>query len=196
MQPHPVELDRETHTYRHRGMVVPGIHEVLREAGIMPAYTRPDAAYWRELGREIHRTCALHDLEDLVADTVDPAVLPYLESYKASRELFKFVPEIIEVPLVHPVFLFAGTPDRGVLLEDGTRAVLELKIGDGEDWWALQTAGQQLAFEANGYATQRRMALRLRPHGRPEKPLPYTEPTDRAVFIAALQVCQWKRSRG
>lgn len=52
----------------------------------------------------------------------------------------------VEVPAVHPVYLFGGRPDRDALVH-GLRGVLEIKSGDRQKSHRIQTALQAILRE-------------------------------------------------
>jgi hypothetical protein len=89
---------------------------------------------------------AAHDLEGLDVDNCRSIFRGYLLSYIRALELLQAKILSVELPAVHPVYLFGGRPDRDVLIH-GLRGVLEIKSGERQKSHRIQTAMQAILRE-------------------------------------------------
>lgn len=150
----------------------------------------------RVLGTAVHLACALDDQGLLDEATVDPAVAPYLAAWRRFCADTGFTPITIEEPGYSREYGYAGTLDRlGEI--GGALAVLDLKCAaELKPETALQTAGYaQIALEHWGQEAKERYAVQLRPDGQ-YRCHEYSDRADRRVFLACLQIHQWRAGRG
>lgn len=186
-------FDPERHVFTIDDRPVPSITQALVEAGII------QTAYYNEAGRQrgtfVHQALDYLDRRDLDTASVPAEYQGYLGGYQEFKACTGFEPDIngIEVPLFHPVHLFGGIPDRWGRL-NGSAVVLEIKTGEVEPWAALQTAAQALLINfVHPDLELRRHAIRLTKEGK-WKLKSFSDRRDEAVFLAALQVCHWRRA--
>lgn len=152
----------------------------------------------RQLGTAVHAAIALDVAGDLDPDSIDPAVLPYLDAWRRYCAESGFVPQHTEAVVWHESYHYAGTLDHL-----GT-------IGPG--WWLIDTktgseadadlAGPQTAayLEAaratlpNLPTVVKRASVHLRPDGT-YRVTPHTSRRDWHVFLAALEIHRFIAAR-
>lgn len=189
------------HQYFHKGQPVPSVTQILQpliDYSHVPPAVLARAA---EIGKAVHLACALEDRDDLVEDSLHPALIPYLRAWRRFKTETGFVPEVIEQPMHSPLHRIAGTPDRIGLLRGilgKPRAVLEIKTtADFIPSFGPQLAGYwQLWRESKLMDTRqllatRRYAVQLREDGsyRLER---YSDHHDMVVFAACLTLYRHK----
>ena len=184
-------FNEELHEYRWNGVAVPSVTTILKPLSNMQ-FVDPyilDAA--QKFGTAVHKACELHDLGTLDEDALDPGLAPYLEGWKkfsvehATRWL------VIEKPMFHSVYRYAGTPDR-LGMVDGCRSVVDIKSGSA----LFPTVGPQTAAylnianhrELNPF--ERRYAVQLKMDGT-YKLEEYKDPSDWSVFMSLITLRGW-----
>lgn len=200
-----LRYDPATHTTTAPdGRPVPHVTGILSAVGVTTDFDalaatvrglreRLDVATAR--GTAVHADCHAYDDDDLLWDTVDPLVRPYVEAWATFREHKRLVPLAHgrERQVFDPVHWYTGILD-GVFAgpEDGL-TLLDIKTGDPNDAAAhLQTAAYARAWEsdarAHAYPIRRRWAVWLKPGRRiPYEIKDYTKRTqDFAIFAACL----------
>lgn len=133
-------FQEDEHIYRLGSRVIPGIHEILGDAG----FEFPSGNM--ELGTAVHLATELYDLGTLDWKSLSDEVLGYLMGWIKFRDELGFVPVRIEEKLYHPIFLFAGRLDRtGRCKKFKNPMVVEIKkYAPPESVARLQTAAQAL----------------------------------------------------
>ena len=188
-------IDQGTYTYdsgNGRKQEFPSIHRIL--APVID-YTAPDYALNR--GRLVHRACQIIDANEgggLHMDSLHPELRPRVEAYLDFKEHTSLkVFNLIEEPLVCLKNRFGGTPDRFLV----NRIILELKNGPAIGWEGLQLAGQAgLILARHTIRTMpMRMSVHLFPNGK-WKPKYWNDPSDWKVFLALLDVHNWRIRNG
>jgi hypothetical protein len=92
--------------------------------------------------------------------------------------------DAIEQPLWHPVYGFAGTPDR---IKENT--IWDIKTGTTVyPSSAIQLAGYSILADI---PTARRLVVQLKPDGKYQVH-EFKERTDRQVFLSCLTAYQWR----
>lgn len=162
-----IRFDPEPHRYYSGAVELLGTTTVLRLAGVSMDFeqlvadkllTAAELAEKRELGKAAHAASHFFDEGSLKADTVDPRVAPYLQSWIGFREATGFVPALLETVLWHPGLLLAGTIDRAGKFtkfegcDPRDLYTVDIKLGEPED------AGAQ--WQTACYATMLSMSLR------------------------------------
>ena len=162
---------------------LPSVTEIIKSVGLIN-FTGIDSEILSraaDFGTAAHQACHLDDLGDLDEQSLDENLKPYLKAWRAFKGDMVF--DAIEQPLYHPVWGFAGTPDR---IKENT--IWDLKTGT--------TVYPSTAIQLAGYAiladipTARRLAVQLLPTGK-FKVTEYTDRKDREIFLAALAVYKW-----
>lgn len=176
-----------THTGTLDGYIIPSITQVLKAEGFIDTQWCTD---WdRDKGQQVHLATHLDDMNDLVEESVDPIIAPYLEAWREFRSVTGFMVEGSETPLVSATFRYFGIPDRWGYIST-TRVVIDLKSGPCSPWVALQTAAQGLLIDPSAHF--KRFGLTLK-NGKP-KITEFTDRSDRGVFLGALASYNWKRN--
>lgn len=178
-------FDRETHTYRYAGKVVPSVTTILRpvaaDLSMVPADVLERA---RNLGVAVHKTIELYELDDLDMATLDPSLSQYLADWIDIRAKLGIRRVLSEQPVHSDRWGYAGTPDLQVEFSTGKRGVLDLKRTAA----IPKAVGPQTAAyaEAMGDRSMTRGAIHLTPAG--AKYVPLNNPLDWQVFSACLVV--------
>lgn len=127
-----IVFEPEGHIYRHRdsGLIVPGVTSILRDTGVSVDFDGLSAmgnklghaiALKREIGVAVHQAAHFFDDNDLVLESVDPAVRPYLDCWIAFRENYpQLRPATRERAVYHPALRYAGTLDGIFVTGDET----------------------------------------------------------------------------
>lgn len=162
-----IRFDPEPHRYYSGPIELLGTTTVLRLAGVSMDFERlvtdklltaTELAEKRELGKAAHAATHFYDEGTLQADTVDPRVAPYLESWIGFREATGFVPALLETVLWHPGQMLAGTIDRAGKFtkfegcDPRDLYTVDIKLGDPDD------AGAE--WQTACYATMLSLSLR------------------------------------
>jgi hypothetical protein len=132
-----LHFDAESHRYTVGDDPTPWAHitGVLGAAGLTNYESVPDDVLdrARDRGSKVARALHYYGEGDLDVATLDPALVPYVQSWATfcARYEFRPHPDYIERPLVHRAFRYAGTPDVAGWWrdDDGTEgfAVIERK---------------------------------------------------------------------
>jgi hypothetical protein len=203
-----VTLQPLTRTYLTGDRALPGISSRLRLAGLVDEtwFARYPNASLR--GTAVHSATQFWDEGDLAIDSVDPAIVGYLDAWK------RFVAETgwrnLEPPETMVASLtmdYATTIDRvgGMGGEWVTGldvpvnlTVLNLKSGRSAPWHAVQLAGEALAYSEWApfplFKIQR-AALHLLADGT-YRLEPYRNREDYDDFRAVLRVARWRERHG
>ena len=196
-------FDPSAHIYRVGNIIRPGINECLESVGLKPSLKMiaPDVLdFARGRGKAIHAVCEIYDRGHLGQYEIDPRTEPYLDAWKDFRRDWSFEPEIIETPMAHPIYQFAGTPDRAGTIE-GKPATVEIKTVSGTaskpaDWVVFQLAAQEVLLEGcAGFESSKRIAVCLGSDGRYFS-REYTDYTDKTLFLGAVGIVGWKYNHG
>lgn len=185
--------DEETHTYYWQGRVVPGITRLME-----PIHSYDSVPDWilerkADLGRQVHYACELWDLDDLIEESLDPSIVPYLAAYKDFRKQHTGRIHAIEPLLYHASMGYAGQPDRDMEL-DTPNDVVEIKT-TSQLWNAVgvQLAAQEHLIKSCNPARKpggKRFALQLKADGKFTL-REYKAPTDWPTFVSLLTTANW-----
>lgn len=212
MEEFEFELEPDEHRYMLSGSEVPATTRVLELArnslaGI-PYRTLEKA---RQRGNAVHKAVEMLMKDDLDKRTVNREVKFRLDRWLRFVDMYKVEPvelpvknyfhnffggQLLEVPMVHPVFKFGVTPDVGICMVEGDLALVEVKaVSTHNDATALQTASQQgtinYFMEPHGFKVEARWGVRLSADERPDVRL-YKDKTDWATFLSFLNVYRWR----
>lgn len=192
-------FNAETHEYVVDGVRVPSVTEILKATGVAVDFDEL-AGRSHRLGRAISDKCALgqalhkdahaYDDDDLVWDSVDARVRPYLEAWVTFRERRNLQPTGRERRVYHPGLRYAGTLDGLFQQRDGTTVLADIKTGDPESAGArYQLAAYQLAFQAEhpDIPVHHRWSVQLTPErSEPYRVQVYTDWRDFEVWKAIV----------
>ncbi|MBI4395467.1 MAG: hypothetical protein HY548_00130 [Elusimicrobia bacterium] len=195
-------FDEKRHEFRLNGRKLDSITQILKARGFI------NEEYYNEEGRvrgtAVHRACWYYDEGDLYWPELDDRIKGYVLGWEKFRQETGFEPEVIELPLYHPLLNFAGIPDRAGQL-GGRRAIVEIKSGGVGAWAALQTGAQELLLRQGRTFGQRtdsfkdytgpvdRYAVQLFDDGA-YKIHPFNEYGDKNIFTAELSSLNWRKN--
>ena len=195
-----LHFDPVAHRYTFNGEVVPSVTQILQplmDFSMVPADVLKAK---QELGTAAHLACELYDLDDLLEDSLDPAIVPYLEGWKKFRLETGFVPSMTEQRVYHPKLGYAGTFDSYGIL-NGKTVLLDRKTSSfvSEAVAGPQTAAyEQALLESPDYTGPKKMqrgAVQLKPDGT-YKYHPYKGGSDWSVFVSLLTLHNWRKRHG
>lgn len=206
------ELEPDDHRYILNGSEVPATTRVLELArNSLAGVPRLVLEKARLRGNEVHKAIELFMRNDLDKRMLRREVKFRLDRWQRFMDFHKVEPlelptknyfhnffggQLLEVPLVHPVFKFGVTPDVGLCIVEGDPALVEIKaVSVHGDATALQTASQQGTInhflEPHGIRVQERWSVRLTSDDRPDVRR-YKDPTDWATYLSFLNVSRWR----
>lgn len=195
-----LHFDAEAHTYTLDGARVPSVTEILsdlsaREYRFVDRATMERTAWF---GQAVHKVIELDIRGTLDVDSLDAALVPYLEKWREFRAHSGFVPLMSEQQVASRRYRYGGTLDLAGEL-NGRRCIVDAKRCAGVPRTAgPQTAGYLLAvnemhpdFAPNGCD---RYALHLTPsETRGWTLVPFRDPNDSRVFLSALTLHNWSK---
>lgn len=184
-------FDPDRHEYRYDGDVVPSVTQILRPLTSFDMVDPDILRRAQDFGTAVHLACELQDHGTLDEESLDPALLPYLNGWRQFVRKHKCVWHRIEHSVYHPTMRYAGKLDRRGIV-DGHATYVDIKTGSN----LFPSVGPQLAAYAAADAGEtasayRRLAVRLVPDGYEVKE--YTNPTDWAVFASLVTLRQFCR---
>lgn len=143
----PFRFDAETHRYEDlaTGRVLPSITQMLKAAGLIDTRFYTDEG--RDRGSAVHELTAAYDLGGLHLGSCVAEFKPYLQHYALAIGQLNHDWKHIEVAFAHPVYRYAGRPDRVGSVFGGLKAVAEIKTGAPEKWHGVQLALQCMLVE-------------------------------------------------
>lgn len=184
-----LKFDPVEHTYEVCGKRLPSVTQVL---GILNDFDRVPPAVLeaaREFGANLHATINLYNRDELDESSVDPALLPYFNGWKAFLAESGAVVVASEQPVFHGTLGYAGTPDV-ILQWRGKYVVPDIK----STHVVPRTVGAQTAAYAEAYYVMHGSRYR-----RPERycihlkdgrysAVKRDDPADWSVFVSCLNV--------
>ena len=195
-------VDRKLHEYRLDGTKLVSVTDVLGDLGIIEAEFFTEDA--RARGQAVHRACHFLDEGDLDWSSLEPIekaicqpVVPYVKAWEAFKHETGFIPKVIEQPVFHPLYHYAGTPDRiGVFPGGKGEALIDLKTGKAAAWTGLQTGGYDEALGRPRFGKWRvRWAVELRADG-DFRLIPFEDVNDGKTFLSMFVSHRWGKNHG
>lgn len=185
-------LDKETHTYRKGGRIVPSVTEVLAPWNGFEFVSRDVLAAAADFGRNVHEACHLLNRGELDEQELDQLLLPYVRSWQGFLEASGAVVLASEQMVYHAGYGYAGTLD--VIADWKGQALIDIKSTAA----VPRTVGPQTAAyaEARGAKKCRRYCVHLQADGSPAKATALKESTDFSIFISALNLHRWRHKNG
>lgn len=144
-------FDPIRHRYELDGAELISVTRVLELSGLVDYSFIPPATRNMALARgsAVHLATAFDDEGDLDDEALDPALLPYVEGWRAFRRDTGFTPDQVEHRGFHQTHLYAGTKDRrGTFPGKSSKYDLDIKCGKAQPWAWIQLAAYQ-AMEPN-----------------------------------------------
>lgn len=188
-----LQFNAAAHQYTKDGVLVPNVTGVLEPIIDYAGVPSSTLEFARALGTAVHIATELDDGDDLVEESVDPAVRPYLDAWRKFRHDTGFIPTSIEEQVFSSRHWYAGTLDRqGPSPENGDDSLIDIKTTSK----LMPSTGPQLAayMEAKNYRKsnkiKRRYAVQLKPDGT-YRLQEYADKADFSVFLACLTLHNW-----
>lgn len=204
-----LSFDPGSHTYAFCGHVIPGVTRVLDQLGTYAGIPEHVLRAKADLGDAVHYATELHDRKALDVESLPPLVVPYHQAYMRFLDETGFCPFAIEPQLYSHRWKYAGTPDRvgrftklrgiwknqGCLVDLKTTWRVMAAVGPQTAAYTLAWNEQPSAVLAGRPKVSHRFALMLRPDGTYSLEA-CRDPSDLAVFLAALTLYNWKAQKG
>lgn len=189
-------FDESSHTYKWQGRVLPSVTQVLKGAGLteyldrIPADTLEKA---RLRGKAVHEACQYVD-EGIGFFYIPPEIQGYVDAWEKFKKDTGIVFEEIEKPRFHPIYLFAGTPDRVGIL-NGRPCIPDIKTYEAPEWAGIQTSGYEIILRSKERPLFDRYAVHLKDDGK-YKITQFKGLEDSKLFMACLAISNWKQIYG
>lgn len=191
-----LDFDAATHTYTLEGRAIPNVTRVLEPLEHFDKVPPSILEYASERGTAVHRATELYDTGELDEASLDDELVPYLEGWKKFLDESGFQILRIERRVYHERYRYAGTLDRQGILGDDPWIIDIKTVSQLSPVTGLQTAAYaDPAHEDKRTKAPRRGAVQLRPDGT-YRLKEYREQTDFAVFLAALNLYNWRNRNG
>ena len=197
----------ETHTYiGSSGREIPSVTRAMDHSGLVNfAFVREEILMRRsELGREAHRAVRYYNEAALDMDSVDPQVMPYLQSWMKVVEHTKFVPLLSEFQCEAQLdrMYYGMTLDTSGIF-GGDDSILDFKIGKPHWAHGVQLAGYVIGLPhptlytpMAKFSTRKRYGVYLKESGEMAKVIPYKDTRDFQTFWACLELTTRKMQQG
>lgn len=178
-----IQFDADRHEYRVAGTRWPGVTQILQPLQELEGIPRPVLEAAAAFGRNVHAACHLHNLGILDEDTLDAALLPYVQAWRLFLRDTGAIVVASELMVAHPRLQYCGTLDTICLIR-GKRELVDIK----STAVMPRTVGAQTAAYAEAYEPGiRRRAVQLKPDGTYRSEV-LTARADLNLFLSALNV--------
>lgn len=175
-------FEAEGHVYRYKGAVVPSVTTVLQQLQYLQGIPWEVLEAAREFGTHVHQACHLLNQGDLDEDSLDPALVPYLNGYKRFLSETGFVVTGSEILVYNQTARYAGQLDFTGSFR-GTTWVVDIKSGVVPSTVGAQVAAYQAALQSS-MKPRRRACLQLLPDD--YKFIEQKDVSDFSLFLSAL----------
>lgn len=137
-------FEPETHTYAVNGRRVPSVTEIIKANGLIEERFLDEAAMKR--GSYVHEALQFDDEGQLDMEALDPRLKGYVWAWRAFKQ--QMAPTVLEIEkqVYHPVYRYAGTYDRLLLIKNA-RWIVDIKTGSPATWHPIQTALYAMPFD-------------------------------------------------
>jgi len=190
-----IQFDKETHTYTLDGLKIPSVTQIISSVGMTNYSAIPN----RVLENATERGSAVHRALELLA--VSPGYVPpdWVEGYVSAWDSFKRVYNVMvletERLVFHKNYMYCGTLDR-VCTVAGEKYIVDIKTtAKPMPSHDIQTAAYALAYKSETRQKIKRMCVYLHDWGEFEFE-EYSPKGQESVFLAALQIYNWKVRNG
>ncbi len=196
-----ITFNAETHEYFYEGLKIPGVTRTIKDAGLIDLSKIPADILDRaqKFGTAGHKAVELDDQDNLNMESLDPALLPYLEGWRKFKKDTMFAVLSIEEPVFSKRYRYAGTLDRRGLIK-ARHTIIEIKFGILDPTAAIQLEAYKEAWNEGKPVKEKikdRLVVQLCQDGTyklpPEK---HYEKSDFSVFLSALTLRNWRRRHG
>lgn len=188
-----LDFDPDTHTYMVGNSVLPSVTSIIAP---MYDFRYVDAETLHAAGKfgsAVHLVCELYDRDDLVMDSVDPALLPYLNAWR--RFIAEMQVEVLQVEqrYHHAALGYAGTLDR-LLLIQRAKVLADIKsVSVLSPAVGIQLAAYEKLLVSNTEHLQtKRAAVQLCGDGTYRYRM-YADPMDWPAFVSLLTLKNWRQ---
>jgi hypothetical protein len=198
-----MEFNEAEHRYMLDGVELPSVSRIMAPITELAFAKIPRATLERKIaiGHAVHLASTFIDADALDEDSVDPAISGYLDGYRLFLQEKRPTYRLSETRLAHPLYRYAGTPDRLATI-DGLTGPLDLKSTvELYPHVGIQLAGYELLLESNGFLADvregqfARFALQLTPDGK-YRLRAYESTFDAPAFMGLLAVHRWSSQHG
>jgi hypothetical protein len=104
-------FEADGHVYRYKGRVVPSVTQVLEQLQYLQGIPWEVLKAAQEFGTHVHQACHLYNQNDLDEESLDPALVPWINSYKRFLSETGFVVVDSEMLVYNPLMRYAGQLD-------------------------------------------------------------------------------------
>ncbi len=154
-----IHFNPETHRYAVDGIAMPGVNEILEDLKIVDMSSVPPGLLQAkaELGTAVHLATELDDQGILDEETVDIAVLPYIQAWRQFKADHEFI-YVHSEKVIYSIIGggYCGTVDR-ICGVDGKEGLVDIKTGGVYRCTRLQTAAYSI-----GYVNAQRFVVYLK----------------------------------
>lgn len=192
------EFDKTIHSFKLNGIKIPSVTQILDGAGLNDAIKFIpkeilDAA--SDLGTKVHRTTELFDNNTLDIDFLHPVLRNYLDQWIKFRKDYDFVPTEIELIKYHSLYKYAGIIDR-IGTARGKLTLIDIKSGIYTKTHEIQLAGYEILYNGS-FPTKDHIKQKLLVYisENSYKVVECKNPNDKNVFLSALTIHNYKRSK-
>ena len=146
-----ITFDEENHIYKADNKFIPSVTMILKANGLMDGLKFVDSDVLQracEFGTHVHSTTELYDRGCLNEKTLDPALIPYLDGWKAFLKDTGFEVLALEEQVISMKHWYAGRFDKlGIMPKYKGRTLVEIKTGASYSHAsALQTGAYEYAY--------------------------------------------------
>jgi hypothetical protein len=183
----------ETHTYRARGRIVPGVTRALMAIDELDGIPREMLEAAANFGRHVHKACHLFNQGMLDEEALDAPLVPYLAGYR--KFLADTTARVIhsERMVYHRKVGYAGELDLTAIWgRHALPAVIDIKTSAA----VPRSVGPQTAMYREAYisegnkASKTRYCLHLKDNG-DYRLHEYNDPRDWNIALSCLNVWNW-----
>jgi hypothetical protein len=193
-----LKFDEGTHRYSLDGVPLLSVTQTLKGAGLVEYDNLPIARdvleHARQRGKAVHSACHFLDEDDLELTSLDPEIDGYVRAWEKFKQESGVTFSEIEVRHNHPIYKYAGTPDR-LGLRQMRKGVYDIKTYECAPWTALQLSGYEMMVRPETEAPLERWGIWLKKDGT-YKANQFSDKNDGQVFLACLTVASWKINHG
>lgn len=186
-----ITFNADTHTYTDNNKILPSVTQVLGLANLYEFVNANLLERAARFGTAVHKATELYDQGKLNTDTLDIALVPYLNGWKKFLRDTQFHVIHNEL-LVHSDMGYAGTLDRIGLIR-GKLTLLDIKTTSVvPKTTALQLAAYKYAFEEmQTRKIDQCLCCQLKPDN--YRLVEYNNPSDFFMFCNFLTVYKWSQ---
>lgn len=190
-----IQFDKETHTYTLDGLKIPSVTQIISSVGMANYSAIPNSV----LENAAKRGSGVHRALELLA--ISPWYVPpdWVAGYVSAWNNFKMVFNVrvleTERLVFHKNYMYCGRPDR-ICTVAGEKYIVDIKTtAKPMPSHDIQTAAYALAHKAETRQKLKRASVYLHDNGKFEFK-EYKEEGQESVFLAALQIYNWKVRNG